>query len=204
MKKKLTPIFFTLILALVISCNKEKDLAIEQTESIAELKSDSRLSKLIEINMSITSKVVNKNKAIMLLNKDKLSESELNELSVSLGFKNSLEYQNIIFQQSILSKELVNDYNLKNQKKDFINKIILESPIIKDQKKKIMIFGTNCERIRRNCLLEVAATAAGMHIACASLADWTGFGAPICHGAAIIYQLAAGDNCNANAEDCKG
>jgi hypothetical protein len=154
--------------------------------------------------MSITSKVVNKNKAIMLLNKDKLSNSELNQLAISLGFKNSLEYQNIIFQQYILLKELVNDYNLKNQKKDFINKIILESPIIKDQKKEIMFFRSNCERIRRNCLLEVAATAAGMHIACAALADWTGVGVPICHGAAIIYQLAAGDNCNANAEDCVG
>jgi hypothetical protein len=41
--------------------------------------------------MSITSKVVNKNKAIMLLNKDKLSDSELNQLAISLGFKNSLE-----------------------------------------------------------------------------------------------------------------
>ena len=61
--------------------------------------------------MSITSKVVNKNKAIMLLNKDKLSDSELNQLAISLGFKNSLEYQNIIFQQYILLKELVNDYN---------------------------------------------------------------------------------------------
>jgi len=41
--------------------------------------------------MSITSKVVNKNKAIMLLNKDKLSDSELNQLAISLGFKNSLD-----------------------------------------------------------------------------------------------------------------
>ena len=41
--------------------------------------------------MSITSKDVNKNKAIMLLNKDKLSDSELNQLAISLGFKNSLE-----------------------------------------------------------------------------------------------------------------
>ena len=41
--------------------------------------------------MSITSKVVNKNKAIMLLNKDKLSDSELNQLAISLGFKNTLE-----------------------------------------------------------------------------------------------------------------
>jgi hypothetical protein len=154
--------------------------------------------------MSITSKVIDKNKAIKLLNKDKLSETELNELSLSLGFKNSLEYQNIIFQQSILIKELVNDYHLKNQKKDLINKIVLESTIIKDQKKKFMTFNTNCERIRRNCLIEVAATATAAHLACASLVDWTGFGAPVCHGAAIIYQLVAGDTCNANAEDCEG
>lgn len=203
MKKNSVLFFFILILALPISCKKEIDLSLEQ-KLISEFDSDSRLSKLIEINMSITSKVIDKNKAIKLLNKDKLSETELNELSLSLGFKNSLEYQNIIFQQSILIKELVNDYHLKNQKKDFLNKIVLESPIIKDQKKKFMTFNTNCQRIRRNCLIEVAATATAAHLACASLADWTGFGAPVCHGAAIIYQLVAGDTCNANAEDCEG
>ncbi|WP_175402824.1 hypothetical protein [Mangrovivirga cuniculi] len=40
-----------------------------------------------------------------------------------------------------------------------------------------------------------------IHLGCASV-DWTAIGAPICHGAVLVAQIEASDNCNAEAENC--
>ena len=61
----------------------------------------------------------------------------------------------------------------------------------------------DCNRERGNCIGSVAAQAAAAHLACAA-ADLTIIAGIICHGAAIIYQITAGDNCNIAYRRCKG
>lgn len=201
--KKITNLLFALLfLVTVVSCNKENETLVKDVKPIEELKTDTRLFKLIDINLSLTSKVVNKDVAIKLLNKDNLSKEELNQLSLSLGFKNSLDYQNLIFQQANLSNELIADYDLRNFDENYKKNIILESINIRNQKIKLFLEENNCERKRRNCLGVVAATATAAHLTCIS-ADFTVVLGTLCHGAAIAYQILAGDTCNADAEDCQ-
>ena len=59
-----------------------------------------------------------------------------------------------------------------------------------------------CETERRNCIISVGAQAAGMHLAC-SIADLTIFAGIVCHAAAFVYQVTAGNNCNIAAERCR-
>jgi hypothetical protein len=77
----------------------------------------------------------------------------------------------------------------------------MESIKIRENNRSLFLVRNNCERIRVNCILTVAAEATIMHLGCVSV-DWTGISAPLCHGVAILFQIVAGDTCNANAEDC--
>lgn len=131
-----------------------------------------------------------------------MSYSEISVLSIALGFKNSEEYQSYINNQKSVLRDLNNEYNLESVE---ISKLIhlgieaieLENNNLYDKSSD----DCNCERIRRNCIIEVGAAAVVAHLGCASV-DWTGIGAPICHGAVLIAQIAASDNCNADTENC--
>ena len=202
MKKNINLIVILSLLLITVSCNKKTEPVEKQKIPFENLKTDSRLLELIDINTAITSKMVDKTVAINLLNKETLDEKDLKELSLSLGFKNSIDFQNLLFKQSSLINALDKDYDFQSFNDDYKKNIIIESLSIRENKRTILLEANNCERIRVNCILVVAAEATLMHFACASV-DWTGIGAPICHGAAIIFQIAAGDNCNANAEDCQ-
>jgi hypothetical protein len=59
-----------------------------------------------------------------------------------------------------------------------------------------------CETDRRNCIISVGAQAAGMHLAC-SIADLTIIAGIVCHAAAFVYQVTAGNNCNIAADRCR-
>jgi hypothetical protein len=187
----------------LMSCNKKSETVEKQKIPIENLKIDTRLLELIDINIAITSNVVDKNVAKNILKKEYINADDLNELSLALGFKNSVDLQNLLYKQNGLIREIDADYDFKNYDENFKKSIISESISIRDNKKQLLLLQNNCERIRVNCILTVAAEATLMHFACASV-DWTGIGAPICHGAAILFQIVSGDTCNANAEDCQG
>jgi hypothetical protein len=59
-----------------------------------------------------------------------------------------------------------------------------------------------CETERINCIASVSAEAAIMHLNCTVL-DLSIFGGIVCHGAAIVYQITAGNNCNLAAKRCR-
>lgn len=185
------------------SCNNDE--SVEKKDNIANielLKKDARFSDLIKSNINLMNNVVDFNKAKSLTQKSSLSTSEISELSIALGFKNSEEYQSYINNQKSVLRNLNNEYNLESVEKSKLINLGIEA--IKLENSNLYSKSSddcNCERIRRNCIVEVGAAAVVGHLGCASV-DWTGIGAPICHGAVLIAQIAASDNCNANAENC--
>ena len=88
MKKNINLIVILSLLLITVSCNKKTEPVEKQKIPFENLKTDSRLLELIDINTAITSKMVDKTVAINLLNKETLDEKDLKELSLSLGFKN--------------------------------------------------------------------------------------------------------------------
>lgn len=104
--------------------------------------------------------------------------------------------------------QLIKKYNLQAYKQSEITEIAFEALQTNDfssksDKGKLMVAAKNCERIRVNCLTIVAATAYGAHVACIA-ADLAVLPGILCHGAVVVYQVAASDNCNAEAENCEG
>ena len=62
-------------------------------------------------------------------------------------------------------------------------------------------FGCNCERIRINCIIEIAAITTAAHLACIA-PELTGFPGVVCHGAAYAKQITASITWSVNADNC--
>lgn len=203
--KYISKIVFVIILSLtIVSCSEEETIKESQNSftDIELLKTDARYSDLIESEINLMNNVVDFDKAKLLTEKSSLSANELSELSIALGFKSKEQYQDYINTQKLILRNLNNEYNLESIDKSKLIDIGIQSLNLKENNLSAKSSGCNCERIRRNCIIEVGAAAIVGHFGCASV-DWTGIGAPICHGAVIVIQIAASDNCNANAENCE-
>ncbi|MGY3055486.1 hypothetical protein ACVWYG_003702 [Pedobacter sp. UYEF25] len=132
-----------------------------------------------------------------------------------MGFKNFTAYSAFVKNQDETILRLKEEYQFsklgQNAVKDIAikamnssNKLSSTTAINKlsSVKGSVSLAQNDCERQRRNCLVIVASTATAAHIACVA-ADLTVIIGAICHGAAIAYQLAAGDNCNIDAGGCQ-
>lgn len=198
LSKKVT-LLFIITSFILISCGEsELQEVSSRSKDLSLLKGDDRFVNLISKNISVIDNMASKKIAQNLLEKGDLTTDELQHLSRALGFENLKTYQKFIEENKRIYNELSFDYDLSNvNRNEFVN-YALQAQIFKTPGN---LKESPCERIRRNCLVQTAAEAVIAHLACASV-DWTGIGAPVCHGAVLIYQIAASDNCNANAEIC--
>ncbi len=194
---------FKILLILIFSASLFSCITKEKPfKNIEQLKSDIRFVRLIENNIAFIDNIRDKKKVSYLLEKEITKESQLNELATALGFNDWTEYEGYVFEETNKLNELEIEYNLSSYSEDEIIELGIDAIHANDSK--VLLKSTdpcNCERIRTNCIIEAAAAATLAHLGCLSV-DWTGIGAPICHGAVIILQIAASDNCNANAENC--
>jgi len=188
----------------MISCAEEQTLKTQTEKPPKEmgfLKTDQRFVGMLENNITLLGNVRDIKVAQILLEKEKLTKQDLEYFSIALGFDNFKSYEKFIDTQKKVLFELNNEYNLIGIEDSKFISIGVEALNLKYSNKTAK--ESTCERIRRNCLIEVAGGAILGHLACASV-DWTGIGAPICHGAVFVVQIAASDNCNANATLCDG
>lgn len=129
-----------------------------------------------------------------------ISEIEMNDLYVHLGYNSNAEMVNFITDQNNKLLDLSKRYNLKQytneQLKEKFKKCYEENGVsnyVLDE----------CSTSRVNCLWSVTAEAAIMHLSCAGL-DLTIFLGIVCHTAALIYQQTGSSNCNIQYNKCKG
>jgi hypothetical protein len=194
---------FTLIIASSIfySCsNEEVDTQIEQNifEDISKMANDEVFTNLIESKINFTNQISNLEKAKELTSKNyALSEIELNELSISLGFSNLNDYINYYEKEKDMLVLLNDKYNIENYDEDLIKSLAIES--VNNQ---TYYRSNNCERVRRNCIIGAAAGATLGHIGCA-VTDLTIVVGIVCHAAVAVIQAVVSDTCNADAEDCQ-
>jgi len=197
-----------LVLFGTVGCNEEvqaPQLEINKRsidELVEELSRDLDFRYLITSNIKLSFEVSEADYDLS----DAASTNDLVYLSKVLGFNSEADL--LEFERHYLERlELViNRYGVS----------ILTTEIIKEaasrinfndhvfEKGQIISFSIsdcNCERIRRNCLIEAAAEAVVMHAGCALL-DLTVIAGAFCHAAVVTYQVAKSDNCNAAWEQC--
>jgi len=115
---------------------------------------------LIDENERMINQITNLDKAKELTSKDyTLSNDELNELSVSLGFSNLDEHIYFYNSQKINLIELNDKYNVQMYDESTLNELVLES-----FNENYLFKSNNCERIRRNCIIGAAAGATIAHV----------------------------------------
>lgn len=184
-------------------CKKE-DVKAQSVKPIDYLKSDHRSITILENNLNLINNIKDLKRAKDIIDETNPSIVELEELSKLLGFENLLKYKQYINAENKVLNQLKIEYNLSVYKQgDIIKSLNPKSNLLNaSTSETVMLVADNCERIRRNCLIGVAATATAAHLACTA-ADLTVIGGIVCHAAAIVYQAVAGDNCNAEAENCE-
>jgi hypothetical protein len=128
-----------------------------------------------------------------------LTENEISNLYVFMGYKTHAEMLSFISEQnnklSILSKK----YNLGRYTTEQL-KSQFESGYKSHNTSNAV---DECRAENINCIASVTAQAVVMHLGCAGL-DLTVIAGIICHGSAFVYQHTASNNCNIAYRRCKG
>lgn len=149
----------------------------------------------------------------------KISKAEADLLPSLYGYYNREEFLAAFIHLSNIKSYLLNKYDFKASSYDDKKEAILktfeqinelksfqttyQAPLKASSNSVVSTFIVDdCEKIRRNCILSVAAEATIMHIGCAAL-DVTILLGIACHSAATLYQYTAGENCNLEASRCK-
>jgi hypothetical protein len=144
-----------------------------------------------------------------LLKDGKNSNEEANLMYKVYGFNNNEEFRFAYIQLSNIMRQLWKKYDFNaytNEEKKAAVLKTFEQISNKNQfhSKPVTLnfMFDDCEKIRVNCILSVAAEATIMHLGCSAL-DVTFIFGILCHGTSILYQKTAGDNCNLAANKCK-
>jgi hypothetical protein len=187
--------------SIFLSCSSDQDKTQTEEnnfEDISKMAKDELFINLVDENERMINQITNLDKAKELTSKDyTLSNDELNELSVSLGFTNLNEHIDFYNNQKINLIKLNDKYNVQMYDESTLNELVLES-----YNENYLFKSNNCERVRRNCIVGAAAGAVIAHVGCVA-ADVTIVLGIVCHAAVVIGQAVISDTCNANAEDCE-
>lgn len=144
-----------------------------------------------------------------LLKDGKITNEEANLMYQVYGYNNNEEFRFAYIQLSNIMRQLWKKYDFNaytNEEKKAAVLKTFEQISNKNQfhSKPVTLnfMFDDCEKIRVNCVLSVAAEATIMHLGCSAL-DVTFIFGILCHGTSILYQKTAGDNCNLAANKCR-
>jgi len=152
MKNKL----FTIVTAilLLLACQKEENVEINQAYSIQEFKTDELVQKLISNNENFIDNMGSPNEeSIQLLKKSKLNNNEQIQLSTVLGFKSLSDYNQFLKNQSELANTIKKKYSFLEQfSKNDIQNLLKEVNFNNlNSNKKSFMFGRRCGEKFKNC-----------------------------------------------------
>lgn len=144
-----------------------------------------------------------------LLKDGKISNEEANLMYKIYGYDNNEEFRFAYIQLSNIMKQLwkkydFNAYTNEEKKASVLKTFEVISHKNRFNSKQITLNSMydDCEKIRVNCILSVAAEATIMHLGCGAM-DVAFIIGITCHGVTILYQKTAGDNCNLAANKCR-
>jgi hypothetical protein len=212
MKNKL----FTIVTAilLLLACQKEENVEINQAYSIQEFKTDELVQELISNNENFIDNMGSPNEeSIQLLKKSKLNNNEQIQLSNVLGFKSLSDYNQFLKNQSELANTIKKKYSFLEQfSKNDIQNLLKEVNFNNlNSNKKSFMFGRRCGEKFKNCtrlsnivytaeILGCTATAMGI----GTLTGGVGgvFFQLACGGTAIEHLQAMRNECELDYQDC--
>ncbi len=215
-------IFLAVIITIItfVSCKKnEQDSSIASVNEIENLHNDKVFQEYLIDNQKQFLNLKDVNKFKTYISDNVIDDKERIAIHSIFGYADSKDYWKERSNQQERVKYLLKTYNLKNVSKESLRYEVMEAiksskgfPFTKSHNiansngntinDDEFLIGGDCEAIRRNCIASVAAEATIMHIGCA-VADISVIGGVICHGAAITYQVTAGNNCNRTARNCE-
>lgn len=144
-----------------------------------------------------------------LLKDGKITNEEANLMYQVYGYNNNEEFRFAYIQLSNIMRQLWKKYDFNaytNEEKKAAVLKTFEQISNKNQfhSKPVTLnfMFDDCEKIRVNCIMSVAAEATIMHLGCSAL-DVTFIFGILCHGTSTLYQKTAGDNCNLAANKCR-
>ena len=212
MKNKLFPIVTAMLL--LLACQKEENVEINQAYSIQEFKTDELVQKLISNNENFIDNMGSPNEeSIQLLKKSKLNNNEQIQLSNVLGFKSLSDYNQFLKNQSELANTIKKKYSFLEQfSKNDIQNLLKEVNFNNlNSNKKSFMFGRRCGEKFKNCtrlsnivytaeILGCTATAMGI----GTLTGGVGgvFFQLACGGTAIEHLQAMRNECELDYQDC--
>jgi hypothetical protein len=212
MKNKL----FTIVTAilLLLACQKEENVEINQAYSIQEFKTDELVQELISNNEYFIDNMGSPNEeSIQLLKKSNLNNNEQIQLSNVLGFKSLSDYNQFLKNQSELANTIKKKYSFLEQfSKNDIQNLLKEVNFNNlNSNKKSFMFGRRCGEKFKNCtrlsnivytaeILGCTATAMGI----GTLTGGVGgvFFQLACGGTAIEHLQAMRNECELDYQDC--
>jgi hypothetical protein len=212
MKNKLFPIVTAMLL--LLACQKEENVEINQAYSIQEFKTDELVQELISNNENFIDNMGSPNEeSIQLLKKSKLNNNEQIQLSNVLGFKSLSDYNQFLKNQSELANTIKKKYSFLEQfSKNDIQNLLKEVNFNNlNSNKKSFMFGRRCGEKFKNCtrlsnivytaeILGCTATAMGI----GTLTGGVGgvFFQLACGGTAIEHLQAMRNECELDYQDC--
>jgi hypothetical protein len=152
--------------------------------------------------------VQNFNLLSSIMKDGKITNEESNLLHSVYGYNSKEEFHFAYVQLSNIARELWKKYDFNSytneEKKAAVIKTYEQIRHNNPTSNSIALnfIDDDCEKIRQSCILSTAAQATLMHIGCGVLDIGVILGVT-CHSAAILYQKAEGDKCNAEADKCK-
>lgn len=212
MKNKLFPIVAAILL--LLACQKEENVEINQASSVQEFKTDELVLELISNNEYFINNMGNPNEeSIELLKKSNLNINEQIQLSNVLGFKSLSDYNQFLKNQSVLANAIKKKYSfLERFSQNDIQNLLKEVSIDNlNSNKKSLMLGSRCVEKFKNCsrlsnivytaeILGCTATAMGI----GALTGGVGgvFFQLACGGTAIEHLQAMRTECQLDYEDC--
>lgn len=212
MKNKLFPIVAAILL--LLACQKEENVEINQASSVQEFKTDELVQELISNNEYFINNMGNPNEeSIQLLKKSNLNINEQIQLSKVLGFKSLSDYNQFLKNQSELANAIKKKYSfLERFSQNDIQNLLKEVSIDNlNSNKKSLMLGSRCVEKFKNCsrlsnivytaeILGCTATAMGI----GALTGGVGgvFFQLACGGTAIEHLQAMRTECQLDYEDC--
>ncbi len=197
--KIITNVVILVFSFLIFSCsNDEKVENIGEKKNIELLKTDDRFVNLLNSNIKLIKNVKNVKRVNEILEKDNLSDSELNELAKCLGFSDITSYRQYIIDEKKVLSELNSEYemSLNEIPQEKLDELAIQTSALQTRS-----VNNYCEMKRINCLEKAAITALIEHTFCL-LTDSTLVVGVICHAGVTSMQVLENEGCNIDAGEC--
>ena len=209
--KLIKPAAVLLAIAIISSCTRTSETSpVIENENrvmpISKIQSDPVFIQLVKDQINFYAGIRNPAKIKEVMADGQITPQEYQSYPSYFGYSSTTKFESYFLDLKKRAGYLDATYNFKKltreEKKAILTEGIKNARARSGNPELSLTDDGPCETIRLNCIAAVSAETVIMHLTCAAL-DVTIFLGIVCHSAATVYQITAGNNCNANYQLCK-